>query len=434
MRRRRGKAVARILLMTFGSRGDVQPYVALGHELENRGHAVTLCTASGFDDLMAGLSYRSLSMDIEAMLHDPNVQAGMKSLRGLVRAFRSSQAMMQQQLDEMWQAARDVAPNIIVYHPKAFPAPYFARMLDAVAIPSFLQPAFVPTGGFPNPVVRLPSLGRLGNRTTGSAFIRLMRFGYGSLLDKWFPRHTDVQRMPRLDPIAGYHPGGRPVPRLHAHSACVVPGVDDWGENDHVTGYWFASKTSDWRPSPDLAAFLAAGAPPIYIGFGSMPSIDGEETTRAVLKALHTTGQRAILATGWGGLSAEEMTADAQIHVLSAAPHDGLFPQCQAVVHHGGAGTTHAGLRWGRPTLVCALFGDQPFWGRQVARLGAGPAPLSLKALNANQLASALKRLEDPQIAAAAQQVGNCIAAEDGVVRAVDLIEEVIPPGTGASR
>lgn len=418
--------------MTFGSRGDVQPYVALGHELASRGHAVTLCTGSGFDDLAAGLSYRPLSMDIEALMHDPDIQAAMKNLRGMVRAFRSSQAMMQQQLDEMWQVVREVAPDIIVYHPKAFTAPYFARMLGAVAIPSFLQPAFVTTGAFPNPVVRLPDLGRLGNRTTGALFIQLMRFGYGTLLGKWFAKNHDVQRTPKLDPISGYHPGGCSVPRLHAHSACVVPGLSDWPPIDHVTGYWFGSKTSDWMPPPDLAAFLSSGTPPIYIGFGSMPSIDGEETTQTVLKALRKTGQRAILATGWGGLSADQTVPDAHIHVLSSAPHDWLFPRCRAVVHHGGAGTTHAGLRWGRPTLVCALFGDQPFWGTRVAKLGAGPAPLSLKSLNADQLASALQRLEEPDIALAAQQVADCMTGENGVAQAADLIEDATRPQVDA--
>lgn len=419
--------MARILILTFGSRGDVQPFVALGAALAARGHDVTLSTGQGFDDLIAahGLTPAPLSIDMQAMVDSPEVRAALTSPRGWLRAFRSSQTLMQRQLDGMWDVAKQVAPRIIVYNMKAFAAPWFARKLGAVAVPAFLQPAFVPTGDFPNPIVPLPGLGRFGNRLSGRAMTGLMRLGYRAILKKWLPRHAEVPARPGLDPLRGYHPNGRVVPRLHGHSRYLVPKPADWGADEHVTGYWFLGGTADWGPPAALAAFLNSGPPPVYVGFGSMPSVNGERTALVVLAALRQTGTRAVVAKGWGALSGA--AAGDGIHVIDGAPHDWLFPRCRAVVHHGGAGTTHEGLRWGRPTLVCPVFGDQSFWGRAVARLGVGPPPLPLKRLDVDGLSAALRDLQLPAWQENARALGERLRSEAGAAAAADLILDVMP-------
>lgn len=419
--------MATILILTFGSRGDVQPFVALGAALTARGHDVTLSTGQGFDDLIAaqGLTPAPLSIDMQAMVDSPEVRAALTSPRGWLKAFRSSQALMQRQLDEMWDVACQVAPQIIVYNMKAFAAPWFARRLGAVAVPAFLQPAFVPTGAFPNPIVPLPDFGSLGNRLSGRAMTGLMRLGYRSILRKWLPRHADVPSRPGLDPLRGYHPNACAIPRLHGHSRHIVPKPADWGADEHVTGYWFLGGTADWEPPTALEAFLGSGPPPVYVGFGSMPSVDGARTASVVLAALRQTKTRAVVARGWGALSGAATGDD--IHVIDGAPHDGLFPRCRAVVHHGGAGTTHEGLRWGRPTLVCPVFGDQPFWGRAVERLGAGPAPIPLKRLDVDRLAAALRDLQSPSLQEKAVALREQIQSEAGAEAAADLILGVRP-------
>ena len=420
--------MARILILTFGSRGDVQPFAALGAALTARGHDVTLSTGQGFDDLIAaqGLTPAPLSIDMQAMVDSPEVKAALTSPRGWLKAFRSSQALMQRQLDEMWVVARQVAPRIIVYNTKAFAAPWFARKLGAVAVPAFLQPAFVPTGAFPNPIVPLPNLGSLGNRLSGRAMTALMRLGYRAILKKWLPRHPEVPARPGLDPLRGYHPGPHAVPRLHAHSRHIVPKPGDWGADEHVTGYWFLPPTVDWEPPAELASFLGSGPPPVYVGFGSMPSVDGERTASVVLAALRQTKTRAVVARGWGALSG--VAAGDDIHVIGGAPHDWLFPRCRAVVHHGGAGTTHEGLRWGRPTLVCPVFGDQPFWGRAIARLGVGPAPLPLKRLDVDGLSAALRDLQSPTFREKAQALSESLRSEAGAEAAAELILDISSP------
>ncbi|MEO1197841.1 MAG: glycosyltransferase [Pseudomonadota bacterium] len=419
--------MAKILLLTLGSRGDVQPYAALGRALRERGYDVTLSTSRGFEDFITnhGLTPAPLSLDIQEMMSAPEIRAAMTSARGWIRAIRMSQDLMQRQLDDMWQVAQDTAPDLIVYHPKAFVAPYLARALGAIAVPSFLQPAYVPTGAFAFPLLDAPSLGKFGNRLFGRTMIALMRLGYGTLLRRFLPRHPDIPRRPGLDALAGFHPDAKPVPRLHAHSAHLVPTPPDWGPDEHVTGYWFLPETHDWQPSADLAAFLAAGPPPVYIGFGSMPTIDAGQTAGTLHRALSQSGTRAIISKGWGAL--EGITGASDIHVIDHAPHDRLFPACRAVIHHGGAGTTHEGLRWGRPTLVCPVFGDQPFWGRRISEQGAGPEPLALKHLTEDRFRAVLDAVTSGRFDDRAVSLGDSIRAEGGATRAADILNAVLP-------
>lgn len=417
--------MAGILIITLGSRGDVQPYIALANALVQRGHDVTLSAGRGFCDLIPeGVAYHPLSIDMEDLLRDPEMQAAVTGIRARIRAFRSTRAMMQQQLDEMWALTQQMRAGAIIYHPKAFLAPYLARALGIVAIPSFLQPAFQATRAFPNPLLGVRDLGRRGNHLSGRAMIRLMRVGHRALLKGWFPRHPDVPKSPALDVLAGYNPKGLDLPRLYAHSACLVPKPADWDAETHITGDWHDPTPAPWLPPPDLVNFLNAGPTPIYVGFGSMPALDGTAVTDIVLKALNQTGQRAILSVGWGGLKARQNTQT--VHFLDEAPHDWLFPRCRAVVHHGGAGTTHAGLRHGRPTLVCPYFGDQPFWGRRVAAIGAGPAPLPIRSLTVASMAAALLDLERDTYAKAARATARCMAQENGPATATPLIERAL--------
>ncbi|MEM1044632.1 MAG: glycosyltransferase [Pseudomonadota bacterium] len=417
------RSIARILILTLGSRGDVQPYVALGGGLARRGHAVTVSTGQGFDALIAdhGLRPDPLSIDIPALMESKEIRAALTSLRGRLATFRSMRQMMQQQLDEMADKVSAATPDIVVYNIKAFVAPYLARAHGVLAIPGCLQPAFMPTGAFPFPLARLPDLGAWSNRLMARAFIGLMGVSYRAMLRAWLKRHTEVAARPPLDVLRGYHPRGAAIPRLHAHSAALVPKPADWEPDDHVTGAWFLPTHETWDMPDDLAAFLEAGPPPVYFGFGSMPAVDAERTAETVMKAIAASKVRAIVARGWGALAAA--TGSPAIHVLDKAPHDRLFPHCAAVVHHGGAGTTHEGLRWGCPTLVCPVFGDQPFWGDVVAGKGAGPTPIRLKGMKADDLTAALTTLQTDAVRRSAAGLAEAIQKEDGINRAADLIE-----------
>jgi sterol 3beta-glucosyltransferase len=169
---------------------------------------------------------------------------------------------------------------------------------------------------------------------------------------------------------------------------------------------------------------LQSGSPPVYIGFGSMGSRKPEETADLVLQAVARTGQRAILQAGWGGLSKADVPNN--ILMINSVPHSWLFPRMAAVVHHGGAGTTAAGLRAGVPSIVIPFFGDQPFWGQRIADLGVGTAPIPRKQLTVERLAQAIDRaVTDPVMQQRAAELGAKIQAEDGIGNVVSIVRAI---------
>jgi sterol 3beta-glucosyltransferase len=205
----------------------------------------------------------------------------------------------------------------------------------------------------------------------------------------------------------------------------VVPKPPDWGDNLNITGYWFLDESASWQPPQQLADFLAAGPPPVYIGFGSMSDRKPEETTNLVLRALAQSKQRGILATGWGGLGQQDLPGE--VFKIDRAPHDWLFPRVAAAVHHGGAGTTAASLRAGIPCVIIPHFMDQPYWGQRVVDLGVGPQFIPRDQLTEERLTSAiLEALGNQSMRQSAVTLGDQIRAEDGVGQAVKVLDRYL--------
>jgi sterol 3beta-glucosyltransferase len=217
-------------------------------------------------------------------------------------------------------------------------------------------------------------------------------------------------------------------PILYAFSPSAYPKPKEWGDFVHVTGFWFLSAPKTWQPEPELIQFLEGGEPPIYIGFGSMRSHDTEHVTRLVLAAVKQAGVRAILATGWGGLAASDVPEN--VFLIRSVPHDWLFSRVAAAIHHGGPGTTGASLRAGIPTFVvpfAPIYSEQLFWGKRVAELGVGPEPIPIKKLTASALASAICQLrDDKRMRERAATLGEQIRAEDGVGKAVSILQQML--------
>jgi len=213
-------------------------------------------------------------------------------------------------------------------------------------------------------------------------------------------------------------------PILYGFSPSVIPPPSDWDSNTHVTGYWFLDPAADWTPPLALMEFLQAGSPPVYVGFGSMSNRKPEETADLVLQALARTQQRAIMLSGWGGLHKADLPGS--VFMLDSIPFSWLFQRVAAVVHHGGAGTTAAGLRAGVPSIVIPFFGDQFFWGQRVAELGVGPAPIPRRKLTVERLAQAIQEaLTDQTMCQRAANLGSRIQAEDGIARAVAVLQQI---------
>ena len=163
-----------------------------------------------------------------------------------------------------------------------------------------------------------------------------------------------------------------------------------------------------------MKAFLDAGEPPVYIGFGSIVVDDPNAMTSLIFDAVRKTGKRALVSKGWGGLGANELDIPEGVFMLGNVPHDWLFQHVSCVVHHGGAGTTAAGIAAGRPTVVIPFFGDQPFWGAMTAKAGAGPTPIPYKNLTAENLAESIQEALKPESLERAQELSQLISEEQG--------------------
>jgi UDP:flavonoid glycosyltransferase YjiC (YdhE family) len=304
-------------------------------------------------------------------------------------------------------------------------------LADKLSLP-FLQAyyiPFTPTQAYPSFLFhRFPTwLGRSLNRLSYRVTRQIIWQGFRSADKRARKDVLDMKPAPFWGPFHADCLQHAPV--LYGFSPAVIPKACDWDDRTYVTGYWFLDPTSDWTPPPALASFLEAGPPPVYVGFGSMSSRRPDETADLVLQALARAGKRGVLLSGWGGLQTSGVPDT--VHVLDSAPFSWLFPRMAAVVHHGGAGTTAAGFRAGVPSIVVPFFGDQFFWGRRVAELGVGNEPMARKGLTAERLAQGIQTaLTDQRMRQRAAELGAPIRDEDGVARAVAIVEQMAQHAT----
>lgn len=422
----------RALIMTFGTRGDIQPYAALAGALSRAGHDVTLAIPDGFQDLIPDAGPGAIAVHpagSEMLRLVREVLPELSGARDALTTFGIMKGAMRTQMRETADAVRAARPDVIVFHPKSLAGPHLAEAHGVPGVLSIPLP-YTPTRAFAMPLAP-GGLGGWGNRAS-YRMTRLATLMYGRMIDEFRADLGLTGRAPRFgDPLRNRD--GSAIPALYPYSRHVVPVPADYPPTAHVTGYWFAEEPA-WTPPERLVAFLDGGRPPVYIGFGSMGFGKGADARRdAILSALRATGLRAIVATGWGGIAPLEDAQD-QVLEIEGAPHDWLFPRVRAVVHHGGAGSTAAGLRAGRPTLVVPFLGDQPFWGARVHRLGAGPEPLRPGRMG-RHLASRLKSLVgDERYAQRADELGRLIRAEDGPGTAVAALESIVREATAARR
>ncbi len=413
-------------ILAIGTRGDVQPFIALGRGLRARGHAVRLATHEHYEGWVRshGLDYASLGTDPTAWLRSEEgrqwVSSGNNPLR-FIRAFREALApLMEQLFADCWAASR--GSDLIIQSPlAAYYASSVGEREGIPVVPVHLAP-FMRTRAFPAMLAPPAPLGGGYNLLTYALAEQALWQPFRATVNQCRATLLGLPPYPLLGPFRQNRRRGQPI--LCAFSPTVVPKPADWGEQVHVTGFWFLEEAADWQPPEALVAFLEGGAPPVYVGFGSMNNRDPEATTRLVVEALRQAGQRGVLYSGWGGLSSADLPDT--VFKLESVPHEWLFPRVAAVVHHGGAGTTATGLRAGVPTVVVPFFGDQTFWGLRVAAVGAGPPPLPRNQLTAARLAEGIRRVTgDAATRERAAAVGRRLREEDGVGQAVAMLEQV---------
>ncbi len=321
--------------------------------------------------------------------------------------------MVRPMLDDCWVAARDA--HALIYDTMLVPAYHIAEKLDIPSMMTSTMPNMTRTAEFP--LIGAPRLwdGRVGNRLSYELSRLSWCRGRGTL--RSWCQSTLGTTPPRFPDYRYRH--GKRVPVLHSYSPLVVPTPEDWPADTFASGYWFPESDSEWRPSPALDAFLAEGTPPVYLGFGSMSGLSGAGLVEDVITATRRVGCRAFVATGWG----DAVLPRTDVFVVDEAPHEWLFPPVSAVVHHGGAGTTAAALRFSRPSVVCPLVTDQFFWARIVVDRGWGPESVPQRTRSVASLTTALERaIGDTVMHEAVGRIGAAIRAEDGPTRAVDFV------------
>ena len=421
----------RIAIITPGSRGDVEPYVALGKGLLEAGHIVRLVTHSNFESLVKahGLEFWPVAGDVRDIAQSSEMSQLLE--KGNFLTIMSQMAKEAEHGAHLLaKAGLDACEGmdlVLAGIGGLFVGISVAEKLGLPLVQAYYIP-FTPTRAYPSFLApKLPSLLRGSlNRITHHLARQFMWQGFRRA-DRLARREVLDLRAPpffgpyRSDPVRDY-------PILYGFSPAVIPRAPDWDDRVHVTGYWFLEPEADWAPPADLAEFLAAGARPVYIGYGSMSHRNARQTAGLVAGAVARAEERAVILSGWGGLAKERFPSS--VYVLDSVPFSWLFPRVAAVVHHGGAGTTSAGLRAGVPSIVTPFFGDQFYWGQRVAEMGVGPEPVPRKDLTAERLAELIRQaLSDRTMRQRAADLGARIRAEHGVARAVAVVQQLEKTG-----
>jgi UDP:flavonoid glycosyltransferase YjiC (YdhE family) len=411
----------RVVIAAVGSRGDVAPYTGVGVALRAAGHDVVIAAHAPFEHLVrhCGLEFHPVPGDVRALVA---LSSGRPpSSLFWIRRARFITNYLSQAATGVLAAAESA--DLLALNGTATFGYDIAEALDIPSLGLFAQP-LEPTGAFP-PVAagHARSLGSAGNLVSAKVVEHAL-----------FPFHRAAARLrrqlglrPRSLAATLRRVRAQDWPILHGFSPAVLPRPPDWRPGLQVVGYWWPVRPAGWQPPSELLDFLAAGPPPVFVGFGSMAAGAQSWLGELVAQALSAAGVRGIVQAGWAGLAA---SAGADVLGVGDIPHDWLFPQMAALVHHAGAGTTAAGLRAGVPAIGVPVIADQPLWARRIGDLGVGPAAIPLRRLNANRLAHAIRAaVSGHEYRRHAQALATRLEREDGAAAVVAAVDRLAADG-----
>ena len=413
----------RIVIIAPGTRGDVQPYIALGKGLQNTGHYIRFVSHNNFESFVTsyGLEFWSFRNDVKDAVENTEMRELTEKGNFLLLMAKMAKEAQREALRfaEGGLAAAQGMDIVLTGIGGLYIGIAVAEKLDIPLVQAYVVP-FTPTRELPG--VLAPNLPAFLNRFSHQLTRQLMWQGFRSADSIARKNVLGIPAAPLLGPYNSRATHDMPI--LYGFSPSVIPAPSDWNGNIHITGYWFVDEAEDWQPPSALLDFLQSGSPPVYIGFGSMSNRNPEQTADLIIQALSRVKQRAVLLSGWSGLQKADVPES--IFMIDSIPHSWLFPRVAAVVHHGGASTTAAGLHAGIPSIIVPFFGDQPFWGQRVADLGVGSKPIPRKELTAERLANAIQEVitnEDMRLRAA--KLGRKIQSEHGIKSAVEIIGQL---------
>ncbi|KAF5022977.1 hypothetical protein F66182_4975 [Fusarium sp. NRRL 66182] len=440
-----------VVVQIVGSRGDVQPFVALGKVLKDTyGHRVRIATHPTFRSFVEenGLEFFSIGGDpaelMAFMVKHPGLMPGFDAITSgevskrrkgiqeiLMGCWRScieggdglgpppkphaSNAPLDASLEVAGGPGKEpFVADAIIANPPSFAHIHIAEKMGIPVHMMFTMP-WSPTRAFPHPLANIQSSNTDDVMTNymSYALVEMMTWqGLGDVINRFREKALEL---PPLSLI--WAPGllsRLKISWTYCWSPALIPKPNDWGRHIDIAGFYFLNLASSFTPDPELEAFLRDGPPPVYIGFGSIVVDDPNAMTEMIFEAVKLSGVRALVSKGWGGLGADDLGKPDGVFMLGNVPHDWLFEHVSCVVHHGGAGTTAAGIKAGKPTIVVPFFGDQPFWGAMIARANAGPDPIPYKQLDAEKLAENIRFCLKPETLEQAKVLGQKIREEKG--------------------
>ncbi len=418
----------KITILTIGTSGDVNPFIALGHELKNEGFEVTIATNDEFKSLIEsyGLAFSTVVGDVRSSMQADKVK---KSIEGGGQSKEFFDSLMEEaephfektllQFKDACSHADVVISSALTLHFAHFLTDYF----DIPLVFCSVNPAG-PTSEFHHVLADPPKGPKLMhsayNKTTHKILTEVVWKYVKPKIERSWNKHMPPMKFPKSDPLAKAFEKKLPL-ILMAYSPTLLPKPKDWSILQHVTGYWNLPVSEAYIPPKEIVDFIEAGDTPIYVGFGSMNNPTDKMLSESIIPAIKTLKQRAIVMDDGTDLSAYR--DDKDILIIKYADFNWLFPKMKAIIHHGGVGTTGIGIQAGAPTLIVSFIPDQRFWGWRLAQMGAMPNPIPKKTLNS---AVFLERLTDLinniEYKNKTQDLSLSMQKENGTATAVDLI------------
>lgn len=433
-----------LVIQVIGSRGDIQPFIALGKELKAHGHRVRLATHLAFRDVVldAGLEFFCIGGDPEElmafMVKNPSLMPAFSTIRsGAIQKRRREMkeiiygcwrscietgdgTNLHQIKEDLWNDTidyrrRPFVADAIIANPPSLAHIHCAQRLGIPLHMMFTMP-WTPTQSFPHPLAVLHQQDckpTVANFVSYAVVDMMIWEGLGDLVNSWRKKILALDQVDSITAPSLIH--RLRVPYSYLWSPALLPKPRDWNDDIDICGFSVLPSKSDFKPPKEIEDFLKSGPTPIYVGFGSIVVDDPIRLTNIVFDAIKQAGQRAIVSKGWGNLGADSVEVPDNVLIVGSVPHDWLFRHVSCVIHHGGAGTTAAGLSLGRPTIIVPFFGDQQFWGGIVAAAGAGPGPIPHKQLTVEKLSSAIKMALESSTKEKAQVIADKMQKESGV-------------------
>lgn len=410
----------KVCFLTLGTRGDVQPYLALAKKFISLGHEAIICTSDSFRNLIEreGVEFKKASLDLMALTETEEGKAVLEQpIKNIKLALKMSKEIInpgyRRTFDDFFESAQGC--DVIIYHPKAFVAVDIALKLD---IPCVSMPPIPIT----YPIIEFPCIAISAKKNFGS-FINKLTYSFNSKAESGYIKEINDFRMKTLcekKRKAGqytYFAEGKEIPIVYPISKHLFNDVTSWNNHVELTGFFFIN--TDEKLSDSLETFLKKGEKPIVISFSSMPLNNPKEFINKLESALKATNNRAILLVGNSGIV---IHGSDNILVEKQAPHTLLFRRSKAVIHHGGAGTTAAALVSGIPQLIMPFAVDQPFWAERMYKNGVSLKSIKEVDLTSENLINMFLKFDEKSICEKAKQLGKTIENENGLQNAADLI------------